>query len=88
MKEIGTGTLILMDWLEDTDGRDVKGFYGKVSVGTDQEVVGFAATGHNTANWVARVDGPTESITVMGCQVRAFREGSPPPIHSQYATLA
>ena len=88
MQEIGTGTLILMDWMEDIDGRDVKGFYGKVSVGVDEEVVGFKATGHNTANWVVRVQGPIDAITIMGCQVRACREGQKPPLTSQYATLA
>ena len=88
MKEIGTGTLILMDWIEDVDGRDVKGYYGTVSVGTDEEVVGFKASGHNTANWVARVEGPQgAAITIMGCQVRGFREGPPPPLTSQYAIL-
>lgn len=88
MQEIGTGTLILMDWMEDIDGRDVKGFYGKLLVGNDEEVVGFKATGHNTANWVARVEGPQgDAITIMGCQVRAFREGHPPPLPSQYAIL-
>lgn len=88
MKEIGVGTLILMDWIEDADGRDVKGYYGKVTIGTDEEVVGFKATGHNTANWVARVEGPEgEAITVMGCQVRGFREGPEPQLTSQYAIL-
>lgn len=87
MKEIGIGTLILMDWMEDVDCKDVKGFYGKVSVGTDEEIVGFKATGHNTANWVARVEGETEAITVMGCQVRAFREGKRPEPASQMKVL-
>jgi hypothetical protein len=87
MKEIGTGTLLLMDWIEDIDCKDVKGFYGKVSVGTDQEVIGFQATGHNTANWVARVEGETEAITVMGCQVRAYREGKKPDLASQVKIL-
>ena len=88
MKAIGIGTIILMDWIEDVDGRDVKGYYGLVSVGTDKEVVGFEATGHNSANWVARIEGPTgDVITVMGCQVRAFREGAAPLLASQYAML-
>lgn len=80
LQEVGVGTLILMDWLEDVDGRDVKGYYGKVSIGADQNVVGFEAKGHNTANWVARVEGETEAIAVMGCQVRAFRESANPPL--------
>jgi hypothetical protein len=88
MREIGTGTLILMDWMEDIDGRDVKGFYGKVSVAADEEVVGFEAKGHNTANWVARVEGENEAITLMGCQIRAFREGPMPLNASQYARLS
>jgi hypothetical protein len=88
MQEIGTGTLILMDWMEDVDGREVKGFYGKVFVAADEDVVGFKATGHNTANWVARVEGQGTAITLMGCQVRAFREGPMPLLASQYARLS
>lgn len=88
MKDVGVGTLILMDWMEDTDGRDVKGWYGKVTIGTDEEIAGFKATGHNSANWVARIEGPQgDAMTVMGCQVRGFREGHPPSETSQYSIL-
>lgn len=87
LQYIGMGTLILMDWMESIDGHNIKGFYGNVFVGKDEAVVGFTATGHNTANWVARVEGPTEALTVMGCQVRAFFEGGLPHHHSHYQVL-
>lgn len=88
LKKIGRGTLMLMDWIEDTSGDMLKGYYGDVYVGTDVETVGFAATGHNTANWVARVEGETEAITLMGCQVRAFREAPEPPRSNIFKVLA
>lgn len=87
MRQIGRGTLILMDWMEDVDGHLVKGFYGDVYVSADVDTVGFEAKGHNSANWIARVQGTTEAVTVMGCQVRAFRESSGDPTHNAYRVL-
>lgn len=74
MRKIGRGTLILMDWMEDINGDMVKGFYGDVYVSADTDVVGFEAKGHNSANWIARVQGDHEAMTLMGCQIRGFRE--------------
>lgn len=84
--EARMGTLILMEWMEDPfDGRDVKGFYGLVTIASDTAAVGFEAKGHNTANWIARVEGSNgEAITVMGCQVRAFREGVMPSLETSH----
>lgn len=49
-------------------------FAGKVSIIRDKDIVGFEAHG-NEANWIARVDGPTCSINILGCQIRAIAEG-------------
>ena len=71
-------TVVCMDWIGYTDGGLYRGFHGKVSVYSAQDAVGFEPTGHNSANWFARVVGPTSAVTLMGCQVRAFIEGPAP----------
>ena len=68
-------TIITMDF---TDGGLYKGFHGKVTIYSATEAVGFEPTGHNSANWFARIVGPTSAITLMGCQVRAIVEGPAP----------
>lgn len=80
MTEISTmdfdGVVILMDWMDHPqEGIPVKGFIGKISVFTDEQALGIKATGHNTANWIARISGPTSSLNIMGCQVRGIYEG-------------
>jgi hypothetical protein len=64
------GTVILKDWTEGPDGDQYKGFTGLVSILKDEEIVGFKSEGNNNANWVARVEGPTTSVTILGCQIR------------------
>lgn len=64
------GSVVLKDWLRERDGRQHIGITGKISILQDVDLVGFRAKG-NESNWVARVDGETESVTILGCQVRA-----------------
>lgn len=73
-----TGTVICMDWVDFIDGALYKGFWGDVTIIAAEEVVGFVPTGHNSANWIARITGDEHTITLMGCQVRAIIEGNPP----------
>ena len=82
------GTVILHDWITDpTDGEHYMGFHGTVSVFADTEVVGFEAKGHGTANWMARVEGPTSSINLMGCQVRAIAQSECAPSVTKFKSL-
>lgn len=71
------GTLVLHDWLT-FNGVPFKGFHGELTILGDTNVLGFEAKGHNTANWFAQIKGETASITVLGCQVRAFIQGEEP----------
>lgn len=72
-----SGVVIAHEWLTMPDGRLYRGVRGQVTVMSAQEAVGFEPTGHNSANWLARVQGPTVSVNLMGCQVRAVLEGPP-----------
>jgi hypothetical protein len=40
--------------------------HGKVSIMSAEDAAGFIPTGHNSANWIARIEGPTAAVTVMG----------------------
>ncbi len=64
------GTVFLKDWQKHIDGRDYCGITGIISVYSDVEAVGFESKGGH--NWMARIDGPTESFTILGCQIRSF----------------
>lgn len=63
------GTVVLKDWMAYIDGQSYMGFTGRVSIIKDTELVGFEAHG-NESNWVARIEGPTQSVTILGCQIR------------------
>lgn len=70
------------------DGRQYMGVAGKVSVLRDEEVVGFKVSGGETANWLCRVEGPSGSINILGCQVKLvhqFDGGLPPDLASANA---
>jgi hypothetical protein len=64
------GSIVLKDWVRWHDGRSYIGFTGRVSIVQDEELVGFRAKG-NESNWVARISGDTESVNILGCQIRA-----------------
>lgn len=63
------------------DGRQYVGVAGKVSILADADVVGFEVKGSETANWIARVQGPTGSVNILGCQIRMVHQfdGELPP---------
>lgn len=69
-----TGIVQLKTFAPIPDGRQYIGFAGRVSILSDKEVVDFEVKGGDTANWVARVDGPTGSINVLGCQIRMIHQ--------------
>lgn len=69
------------------DGKQYIGIAGSCSVISDEEMVGFEVKGGDTANWVMRIDGPTSSVNVLGCQIRMahqFDEGLPETIAHEY----
>ena len=69
------GIVITMDWVRMPDGRSYLGFQGLVHILSAEDAVGFTPTGHNSANWFARIVGPKSAVNLMGCQVRAVLEG-------------
>jgi hypothetical protein len=79
-------TVMCMDWVGFTDGGLYKGFHGRVTILSAKEAVGFEPTGHNSANWFARVAGETTTVNLMGCQVRAVVQGSA-PTHRDFLTV-
>lgn len=82
-----TGIVQLKNYAVMPDGRNCIGVAGKVSVLSDEEVVGFKVKGGDTTNWICRVDGPNGSINILGCQIRMvhqFDGGLPEPMDSSY----
>lgn len=82
-----TGIVQLKGYAVMPDGKQYIGVAGKVSVIKDEEMIGFEVRGGETANWLLRIDGPTGSINVLGCQVKLvhqFDSGLPDPLDSAY----
>jgi hypothetical protein len=73
------GTVITHNWIRGLDGVEYDQFYGTISVLSDTEVVGFEAKGHDTANWIARIEGETSSYNIMGCQVKCIIQSDEKP---------
>jgi hypothetical protein len=69
-----TGIVQLKQYAPFPDGRQYIGVAGQVSVIKDEEMIGFEVRGGETANWLLRVDGPTGSINILGCQVRMVHQ--------------
>lgn len=69
-----TGLVQLKQYAPAPDGHQYIGFAGRVSVLRDQDVIGFEVRGGDTANWLCRIDGPSGSINVLGCQVKLVHQ--------------
>lgn len=69
------GIVQLHDWFRAPDGKMYLAIAGKVTILSAKEAVGWEPTGHNSANWLARIAGDSSSINLMGCQVRLVYEG-------------
>lgn len=66
------GSVCLKDWFQDPiSGRSVRSVTGRITILKADEVIGFDP-GKSEANWVARVEGPTQSYNFPGCQVRCI----------------
>lgn len=63
------GTLVLKDWVRLRDGTQVIGFTGLVRIMDAVASTGIKPRANESA-WLARVEGPTESVNWLGCQVR------------------
>ena len=63
------GAVILKDWTAAVDGETFLLFIGTVSIIEDKAMLGFEVSDRET-NWIARVDGATQSYNFAGCQVR------------------
>lgn len=66
------GSVSLVEWLTAIDGEQYLVLTGEVSVLEAAKVVGFAIKHDPTANWIARIDGPTQSYNIPGCKVRGI----------------
>lgn len=80
------GVVVMKQWLHHPDGRQYIGFIGKVSIISDENAVGFKVSG-GESNWIARVQGPTTSVNVLGCQIRGVYEGSMCPTTSDFLVV-
>lgn len=69
----GYGTVHLMDWMSSPRGQ-VRGLRGRIEIVDDESGVGFRARGANSANWLARISGDTQTWHIFGCQIRAVTE--------------
>lgn len=69
------GSVLLKDWYIHRDGGSYRLVTGTISILRDEEVVGFKVQ-RSESNWVARIVGPTESITILGCQIRGVNTHS------------
>lgn len=69
-----TGIVQLKQYALMPDGKQYIGIAGKVSILSDQDVVGFKVAGGETANWIARVEGPTGSVNILGCQIKLVHQ--------------
>ena len=81
------GVVIAMDWIRMPDGRSYLGFRGDIHILSAEDAVGFTPTGHNSANWFARVVGPKTTVNLMGCQVRVVLEGDHPDANTDIYTV-
>lgn len=85
------GAVLLKHYAMMPDGKNYIGIVGKVTVLGDSEVVNFEVRGSETANWIARVEGPSGSVNILGCQIRLiqqFNDGIPDNFDSVYHVLA
>ncbi len=56
------------------DGRQYLGIAGDVSILRDEDIVGFKVSGGETANWIARVNGRSGSVNILGCQIKMVHQ--------------
>lgn len=68
------------------DGKQYIGISGKVSILSDEEMVGFKVSG-GESNWIARIDGEQGSVNVLGCQVRLVHQFDAPNLPSTFAEI-
>lgn len=64
------GTVQMRDFFEHTSGAIYRNVMGIVSIYRDLELVGFNTRG-TEANWAAVVEGDTERVVILGCQIRS-----------------
>ena len=66
------GTVLTKEWLRYHTGRQYAGFFGTVYIYQDKEL-GLSVRG-NESNWMVRIQGATESMNILGCQIRGIIE--------------
>jgi len=63
------GTVYLREYMIQRDGASYLGLTGRIRVIPDKEAYGFAAR-NTEANYVVAIEGATETVVVLGCQIR------------------
>ena len=66
------GIVSAKDWITAPDQRTYLAFEGNMRVVEDKQLVGFRVSGHVSDNWCVEVCGHTETIYILGCQVKAL----------------
>lgn len=68
------GTVHLKDWIHcPHNGRSYIMVTGAISVYQNKNLVGFEAS-NRESNWMLRVHGEVDIVTILGCQIRAVTE--------------
>lgn len=69
------GCVITKHWSPLPDGKQYRGFVGKVSILEGKGALGFEIK--DDSNWIARIedDDGTSSVNIPGCQVHAVLQG-------------
>lgn len=72
-----TGSVVLRNAMTMPDGRGYYNIAGKLSILSDEELLGFKVASPPDANWIVRVESidGERSINVPGCQVASVLQG-------------
>jgi hypothetical protein len=68
------GMVFLNDWITLPTGHVVMGIGGSITCYDAEKKVGLRPP-RGDATWIAKVEGPTGTIHIFGCQVKAIWEG-------------
>lgn len=71
---LAAGVVILADWMTMPNGYKAIGICGHIEVMDAKSATGIEA-GPKDSTWVAVVSGSSESLVILGCQIRAVHTG-------------
>jgi hypothetical protein len=80
------GSVILKEWMKTPSGINVMGFYGNVVIHKAETAVGFAPS-KTESNWFAQIDGESDCVVILGCQIRGIYFSEAKPTHADVEAL-